>query len=96
MVKTKEEIIEMVNAIIPDDDSGISILEDLTDTLEAAHDAEEWRIRYEENDALWRKKYRDRFLNKGEGQEEEREEEQEEEISETAEKYEDLFEEVGE
>lgn len=68
-VKTREEILESFRTRLgenPDDDS-ISFLEDVTDTLDdfekrAKGDGTDWKSKYEENDANWRKKYTERFL----------------------------------
>lgn len=67
-VKTIDEILESFKTRLgenPDDDS-IAFLEDVTDTLDdfekrANGDGTDWKSKYEENDANWRKKYRDRF-----------------------------------
>lgn len=59
-------------------DEAISFIEDVLDTLDslsnASGDSEEWKTKYEENDAAWRKKYRDRFFGTGEEAKEEQEE----------------------
>lgn len=68
-VKTREEILESFKTRLgenPDDDS-IAFLEDVTDTLDdfekrANGDGTDWKSKYEENDANWRKKYADRFF----------------------------------
>lgn len=67
-VKTREEILEAVRARVGEqtDDETISFLEDVSDTLndletKANGDGEDWKTRYEENDAEWRKKYTERF-----------------------------------
>lgn len=67
-VKTREEIIESVRAIVGEqnDDETIAFLEDVTDTLsdletKAKGDGTDWKAKYEENDAEWRKKYTERF-----------------------------------
>ena len=67
-VKTREEIIESVRAIVGEqnDDKTIAFLEDVTDTLsdletKAKGDGTDWKAKYEENDAEWRKKYTERF-----------------------------------
>ena len=68
-VKTREEILESFRTILgenPSDDS-ISFLEDVTDTLDdfekrANGDGTDWKSKYEENDASWRKKYTERFF----------------------------------
>ena len=68
-VKTREEILESFRTILgenPDDDS-IAFLEDVTDTLNDFEkrpkgDGTDWKSKYEENDASWRKKYTERFF----------------------------------
>lgn len=68
-VKTREEILESFKSRLgenPDDES-ISFLEDVTDTLDdfekrANGDGTDWKSKYEENDASWRKKYTERFF----------------------------------
>lgn len=75
MIKTKDEIIEMISAVIGEDNSeaAISLLEDVTDTLDdyetRTKDSTDWKERYEENDREWRQKYRDRFLEKSDDNE---------------------------
>lgn len=68
-VKTREEILESFKTRLgenPDNES-ISFLEDVTDTLDdfekrAKGDGTDWKSKYEENDANWRKKYTERFF----------------------------------
>ena len=65
-VRTLEEIITSVKNVIgetPTDDE-LSLLEDITDTFTDSVDTEDWKTKYEENDAEWRKKYKDRFEGK--------------------------------
>lgn len=69
-IKSKEEILEQINARIGEDDSdeAIAIIEDITDTLDdfetrANGDGVDWKTRYEENDKEWRNKYKERFFN---------------------------------
>ena len=68
MVKTKEEILNAIKDILKDDtsDSALSLIEDLSDTLDSMKPSDEtdWKTRYEENDAQWRQRYRDRFFSK--------------------------------
>lgn len=68
-VKTREEILETIRTRVGDqtDDETISFLEDVTDTLtdletRANGDGENWEQRYKDNDAEWRKKYKERFF----------------------------------
>lgn len=68
MVKTKDEIMEEIRAYIGDrsDDQTISLVENISDTLDdyAAHgDYDEKLMAIE---AEWRRKYIDRFMNGGE------------------------------
>lgn len=68
-VRTREEILKSFEVRLgekPDDES-ISFLEDVTDTLDdfekrAKGDGTDWKSKYEENDANWRKKYTERFF----------------------------------
>lgn len=69
-IKSKEEILEQINARIGEDnsDEAIAIIEDITDTLDdfearANGDGVDWKARYEENDTEWRNKYKERFFN---------------------------------
>ena len=98
MIRTQEEIITAVNALIPEgeaSDEQLAVLEDLTDTLTdlttRAADQTDWRARYEALVAEWREKYRKRFLGPDEDPEEDPEDEPEE-VEKV--RYEDLFEEV--
>lgn len=69
-IRTREELMEIIKTRIGDDnsDENISFLEDVTDTLDdlatkAVGDSTDWKSKYEENDASWRKKYAERFFN---------------------------------
>ena len=68
-VKTKTELLEMIKNRIGDgnSDEDISFIEDITDTVtdleNKASNNINWEQKYNENDAAWRKKYRDRFFN---------------------------------
>lgn len=80
-VKTRDEIMEAIRKRIGEDtsDEAISLLEDVTDTLEdyetKVADKTDWKTKYDEMDASWRKKYMDRFSGKtGEEVKEEQEE----------------------
>lgn len=68
-VRTREEILNSIRTHIGEDasDEALALVEDLTDTItdyenKANNDGQNWKQRYEENDAAWRKKYRDRFF----------------------------------
>ena len=70
-VKSRDEILQLVRARVGDDtsDEAIAIIEDITDTLDDYEariaDSGDWKARFEQNDAEWRQKYKDRFFNKG-------------------------------
>lgn len=78
-IKSREELLKSLNSLIGDNstDENLAILEDVTDTLkdyeEKTADQTEWKSKYEQNDADWRKKYRERFMS-GETIKEEQEE----------------------
>lgn len=90
---SKEELLKKISERIGDDnsDEALSLLEDVSDTIAdfERRDSEDWKTKYEENDAEWRKKYRDRFENETdvEGKEEK-------ETVIEAKTYDDLFSEV--
>lgn len=94
-VKTREEILETIRTRVGDqtDDETISFLEDVTDTLtdletRANGDGENWEQRYKDNDAEWRKKYKERFFSSEPDEPKEPKQEEEEERPKT---FEDLF-----
>ena len=68
-VKTMEELMESVRARLGDNqsDEALALLEDISDTysdMQSRITGEDWKEKYETNDAEWRKKYRDRVFNK--------------------------------
>lgn len=75
-VRNREEIMNLVKEIIGEstEESTISFLEDITDTLDdyenRLSDSTDWKEKYEENDAMWKQKYKERFFGGGEEQEE--------------------------
>lgn len=84
-VKTKSELMDAIRARIGEDnsDEAISLVEDISDTFDdiqnnSASDGTDWRAKYEENDATWRQKYRDRFFNNPDTKDDETEDEGEE------------------
>lgn len=64
---TRDVYLERLKTLIGEDasDDNIALLEDFTDTYDELSNSEQedWKQRYEDNDAQWRKKYRDRFFN---------------------------------
>lgn len=87
-VKTRDAIMEAIRKRIGEDtsDEAISLLEDVTDTFAdyetKVADKTDWKTKYDEMDASWRKKYMDRFSGKTG---EEIKEEQEEQIKDDSE-----------
>ncbi len=62
MVRTADELLQDAKQILGDNksDSAIQFLENITDSLKT--DGEDWKKKYQDNDAEWRKKYTDRFF----------------------------------
>ena len=62
-IKKSDELLKNFSDIVGEnnEDNVISFIEDLTDTLNNI-DTENWKEKFETNDAEWRKKYRERFL----------------------------------
>lgn len=69
-VVSKEALLDRIRGITggenAESDESISLLEDLSDTFEdlsaQVSQAGDYKKKYEENDAEWRKRYRDRFF----------------------------------
>lgn len=67
-VKSKEDLIASIKAVIGEDttDESLSLLEDVSDTFTSfeteTKDKTDWKAKYNELDESWRKKYRDRFM----------------------------------
>ena len=67
-IRSREDLLKSLNTLIGDNssDDNLAILEDVTDTLkdyeEKTADQTDWKTKYEQNDADWRKKYKERFL----------------------------------
>ena len=67
-IKSREDLLKSLNTLFGDNstDENLAILEDVTDTLkdyeEKTADQTDWKTKYEQNDAEWRKKYKERFL----------------------------------
>lgn len=68
-IVTKSDLLKKINEIVGDNtsDAVVGLLEDVADTFDDAEkrakgDGENWKEKYEQNDAEWRKKYRDRFM----------------------------------
>lgn len=94
-VVSKEDLIKRFAEKFTGDSSDevIQLTEDLTDTLEdfiaRVEDKEDWKAKFEENDANWRKKYKDRFLEPSDNEEKIHEQDEDENTNVT---FNDLFE----
>ena len=74
MIKTKDELLTAVSALLGDltTDEAIEFLEDLLDTITdleekvTVDDGEDWEAKYQELDRDWRERYTARFFNKDE------------------------------
>lgn len=64
-VRTKEEIMDAISKRLGEDtsDEALALLEDVTDTFADMETkaGTDWEQRYNDLDASWRKRYRDRF-----------------------------------
>lgn len=91
-VKSKEEILASVRAIVGEDtsDATLELFDDISDTLDNYSNSENinYKEKYEQNDREWRQKYRDRFMN---GKPEDDDDEEAEENSGKKYTYENLF-----
>ena len=67
-VRNREEILAAIRARLGDDtsDDALAIIEDVDDTFKdyETRTSEDWKSKYDELDADWRKRYRDRFFQK--------------------------------
>lgn len=68
-VRTHDEIMQAIKDRFADDtsDETLQFIEDISDTINSsvANDNTDWKTRFEENDKMWRQKYKDRFFNGG-------------------------------
>lgn len=72
MVKPVEEIMQALNTALGEgtSDEMLSLLEDVKDTLDAGADNVDWKQKFEDNDAAWRERYRNRFAQGGDPEQE--------------------------
>lgn len=71
-IRSQEELRTALNGFLGEtpSDEGLTLLEDLEDTLTSLTSdgsAASWKQKYEDNDAAWRKRYRERFNGPVEG-----------------------------
>lgn len=101
-VLTTKDFLNLIKERTKDstDDETLKFIEDATDTINSLSetDGEDWKTKYEDNDKMWRQKYKDRFFSAGDSagnghipkdEEEEEEEEKDKEI--VAENFDELF-----
>lgn len=69
MELSREEFLTRIQGRLGEDssDEALSFMEDMTDTFDGLTskintDATDWKAKYEENDAQWRTKYKERFF----------------------------------
>lgn len=86
-VVERDVLIQRIASVLsdPESDDSLSLIEDVTDTLEAGS-SDDWKTKYEENDAAWRKRYKERFLKKPD-----KEPEIDDDVKEEKKTYDDLF-----
>lgn len=93
-IKSLDDILRGVKTLIGGEqtDEALELLEDIVDTFsEVSKDStQDWKKKFEENDASWRKKYRDRFFAKPDEVESEEDEDSDGEDRKIL-KYEELF-----
>ena len=72
-VRTREEILAAIHSRLGDDtsDEALAIIEDVDDTFRdyEVRLSDDWKSKYDELDAEWRKRYRDRFFQKADNEE---------------------------
>lgn len=63
--KSVEELLASAKTILGENtsDEALAFMEDISDSMQS--DAEDWKARYDENDAAWRKRYAERFMSTG-------------------------------
>lgn len=66
-ILTKEQLMESIKNRVGEDtsDEALAFIENVNDTIESMTTDKntDWKTKYEENDAAWRQKYKDRFFN---------------------------------
>lgn len=95
-VLSKEDFLNLIKERTKDntDDGTLKFIEDATDTINSlsSTDGEDWKTKYEDNDKMWRQKYKERFFSAGnEDKQTEEEEEEEKDAEIVAENFDELF-----
>lgn len=94
----KEDLIKRVSEVVGSDDESLTLIEDLTDTLNAANDSDkikELENQIAEIEEKWRNKYKERFLHSDSEDDNNKEDNEKKEDNDEKEEYdyESLFEE---
>lgn len=88
-VRTRDEILAAIRSRLGDDtsDDALTIIEDIDDTFKdyETRTEEDWKSKYDELDAQWRKRYRDRFFQKANNEETTTEDDNEEDFKDESE-----------
>lgn len=91
-ILTREQLMESIRNRVGDDtsDEALAFIENVNDTIESMTTDKntDWKQKFEENDAAWRQKYKDRFFNSSS---EDKDDDFEEEEKEKPMTYEALF-----
>lgn len=91
----RDEFLNKLRALTGDDtsDETLSTIEDFTETYDILCNSEneDWKKKYEENDAEWRKKYKEAFFTPSDNRKEYRKPNNDEEERATSISIEDLF-----
>ena len=87
-IRTREELLGQLKTVLGDNasDEALGLVEDFSDTMTGLAEQEDWKKKYEDNDAQWRAKYKERFFAPSPVDEQEEKEERPEPRS-----YADLF-----
>lgn len=69
-VLSRDDFMARINERVGDDnsDDALSFIEDMTDTfddLSSSNNTDDWEKKYNELDAMWREKYKARFMSSG-------------------------------
>ena len=76
-IRTREELLGQLKTVLGDNasDEALGLVEDFSDTMTGLAEQEDWKKKYEDNDAEWRAKYKARFFATSpvDGQEKEKE-----------------------
>lgn len=88
-IRTTDELLNMIRDRTGDSDDDLAFLEDASDTLISLSESENWKEKYETNDAEWRTRYKERFFNKEE--KDDKEENDKEDDANYKKTYDDLF-----